>query len=246
MGDRLKDKVCIVTGGGRGIGRAVVQRFAREGANVLAVSVGDSGKAVAREAGPAVEFFQCDVARPEQVQAMTEYCVQRFGRLDVLVNNAGKGHDAHRLHDIPLETWDEVMAVNVRGAFVVMKYCLPLMLQYGGGSIVNMASVGSFRATPMFGAYIASKHTMLALTRNAALEYARDNIRVNSVCPGLTATDILLGAPEEARAFLASQVPQGRPCTTDEVANLTLFLASDEASHITGGSYVIDGGRCAG
>lgn len=246
MSKRLEGKVCIVTGGGRGIGKAIVLRFAQEGAKVIAVSLSDSGKAVAAQAGSAVEFYKADVSSPEQVQALVEHCRAHYGRLDVLVNNAGKGHDAHRLHEIPLEVWDDVITTNLRGAFVVMKYGLTLMLESGGGSIVNMASVASFRATPTFGAYIASKHGILALTRNAALEYAKDKIRVNAVCPGVTRTELLDQAPEEARQFLATQVPQGRLGEPEDVANLALFLASDEATHINGGAYVIDGGRCAG
>jgi NAD(P)-dependent dehydrogenase (short-subunit alcohol dehydrogenase family) len=247
MGDRLKDKICIVTGGGRGLGRACVLRFAREGAQVIAVSVSDAGRDVVEEAGGGVEFYRADVSQPEQVQALAAHCRRRHGRLDVLVNNAGKGDPRPlRIHEVPLESWDDTIAVNVRGAFLALKYCIPLMLESGGGSIVNMASVGSFRASPRSSAYITSKGAMLMLSRTAALEYIGDNIRINALCPGAIETDLVRAAPPEVQEMLAARVPQGRLGQPEEVAAFALFQASDEASHCTGGAYIVDGGRCAG
>jgi NAD(P)-dependent dehydrogenase (short-subunit alcohol dehydrogenase family) len=247
MGDRLKDKICVVTGGGRGLGRAIVLRFAAEGARVIAVSVSDAGRDVVEEAQGEVEFYRADVSQPQQVQALVEHCRQRYGRLDVLVNNAGKGDPRPlRIHEVPEESWDDTIAVNVRGAFLVLKYSIRLMLDSGGGAIVNMASLGSFRASPRSSAYITSKGAMLMLSRTAALEYIHDNIRVNALCPGAIETDLVRNAPPEVREMLQARIPQGRLGRPEEVASFALFLASDEASHVTGGAYVVDGGRSAG
>lgn len=247
MGGRLANKVTIVTGAGSGIGRAITLRFAMEGAKILAVDMNGSEKGVAAEAEGEVVPYQCDVSRPDQVAGMVDYCRQRFERLDILCNNAGINLPLpKRLHEVSLEEWDKVFGINLRGAFVVLKHSLPLMLVSGGGAIVNTASIGGFRATPGSSAYMASKGGMVMLTRAAALEYAQDGIRVNAICPGVIASPMFDGAPPELLNKLVSQVPQGRLGKPEEVANLALFLASDEASHITGGMYLIDGGRSAG
>jgi NAD(P)-dependent dehydrogenase (short-subunit alcohol dehydrogenase family) len=245
---RLDGKVAIVTGASTGIGRAVALRFVAEGARVLAVARRIVGlDEPVRDSAGALEAYSCDVGDPAQVAAMAAHCQARFGRLDVLCNNAGIGGKSQtRIHELDVADWDAVMQTNVRGAFLVLKHCIPLMLASGGGAIANMASIGSFRATPGSSAYITSKGAMLLLTRTAALEYVNDNIRVNAVCPGVTATEILRGLPPDLMQTLTSRVPMGRMCTPEEVAALTLFLVSDEASAITGAAYVIDGGRSAG
>jgi NAD(P)-dependent dehydrogenase (short-subunit alcohol dehydrogenase family) len=245
---RLEGKVAIVTGASTGIGRAVALRFVAEGARVLAVArrVAALDEPV-RASNGTLEAYACDVGDPAQVAAMAAHCKTRFGRLDVLCNNAGIGGKSQaRIHELDVADWDAVMQTNVRGAFLVLKHCIPLMLAAGGGAIANMASIGSFRATPGSSAYITSKGAMLMLTRTAALEYVKDNIRVNAVCPGVTETEILRGIPADLFQTLTSRVPMGRMCTPEEVAALTLFLVSDEASAITGAAYVIDGGRSAG
>jgi NAD(P)-dependent dehydrogenase (short-subunit alcohol dehydrogenase family) len=243
---RLENKIAIVTGAGSGIGRAITLRFAAEGARVIAADITDKEKEVAAEAQGEVLPFRCDVANPEQVQALMEFCRKRFGRLDVLCNNAGIGGRSALLHETSLEDWDRVMNVNVRGAFLVLKYAIPLMIDSGGGSIVNMASLGSFRASPRVGAYFTSKGALKLLTQAAALEYVDAHIRVNAICPGTVETPLLALAPADMREMMLKRVPQARFGTPEEVASLALFLASDEATYITGASYVIDGGRSAG
>ena len=243
---RLDGKVSLVTGASTGIGRAVALRFAAEGARVLAVARGDGVDSLARESEGRIVALRCDIADSLQVARMADECQQRFGRLDVLCNNAGiGGRSQARIHELDVEDWDRVINTNLRGAFLVLKHTLPLMLAAGGGSVVNMASIGSFRATPGSAAYITSKGGMLLLTRTAALEYVKDNIRVNAVCPGVTATEILTHVPDDLKQMLVERVPMGRMGTPEEVASLTLFLASDEASYITGAAYIIDGGRGA-
>ena len=244
---RLEGKVALVTGASTGIGRAVALRFAAEGARVLAVARGAAVESLEKESDGRIVAARYDIADPAAVAAMADQCRDLFGRLDVLCNNAGiGGRSQARIHELDLEDWDRVINTNLRGSFLVLKHSLPLMLAAGGGSVINMASIGSFRATPGSSAYITSKGGMLLLTRTAALEYVRDNIRVNAVCPGVTATDILSNASDEIKQMLVARVPMGRMGTPEEVASLTLFLASDEASYITGAAYIIDGGRGAG
>ena len=245
---RLPHKIAIVTCAGSGIGRAIALRFAAEGARVIAVARRlETLQTVAAEARGEVVPFACDISQPDQVAALGEFCRKRHGRLDVLANNAGIGGDSNkRLHELSIESFDRVMNVNVRGAFLVLRQAVALMLESGGGAIVNMASIGSFRATAGSGAYITSKGALLMMTRTAALEYVKDNIRVNAVCPGVIRTAILDNAPPELIETLQARVPQGRMGTPDEVASVALFLASDEASHVTGASYYVDGGRGAG
>jgi NAD(P)-dependent dehydrogenase (short-subunit alcohol dehydrogenase family) len=246
MAGRLEGKYALVTGASTGIGRAVALRFAREGARVLGVARGSSVETLTVESGGRIETLCCDVSNLEQVARLGNHCRERFGRLDVLCNNAGVGgRTSVRIHELEVDDWDRVLGTNLRGAFLVMKYTLPVMLESGGGSIVNMASIGSFRATPGSSAYITSKGGLLMLTRTAALEYVNDGIRVNAVCPGVTRTEILAKLPDEFQQMLTSRVPMRRMGTPEEVAALTLFLASDEASYITGAAYIIDGGRGA-
>jgi meso-butanediol dehydrogenase / (S,S)-butanediol dehydrogenase / diacetyl reductase len=245
---RLQGRVALVTGASSGIGLAVTRRFAAEGARVFAVARrAEVERLSAKDGSGEVSGFRADVSRPQDVEAMVQACRERFGRLDILCNNAGTGGPSGvRIHELGLDDWDRVIGTNLRGAFLTLRAAIPLMLASGGGAIVNMASVGSFRASPGSSAYITSKGGLLMLTRTAALEYIGDNIRVNAVCPGMTQTEILSALSPEQIVEMNKRSPLGRMNTPEEVASLTLFLASDESSGITGAAYIIDGGRCAG
>lgn len=244
---RLEGKVALVVGAAGGIGQAISLRFAAEGATVVATGTSGREKTLPAMAPDGTIIpMHCDIAEPSEVEDTIKAIEARFGRLDVVVNNAGIGLPRKRLHEIDMEEWDRLMTVNLKGMFVVMKAALPRMIAGGGGSYINMASTGAMRATALAAAYCASKGGVLQLTRAAALEYVRDNIRVNAICPGTVRTPLLDRHPEEFVAQMAARIPMQRLAEPDEVASLALFLASDEARHITGQGYVIDGGRFAG
>ncbi|WP_016747550.1 SDR family NAD(P)-dependent oxidoreductase [Rhizorhabdus wittichii] len=247
MSRRFEGKVAIVTGAGAGIGRACMARLASEGAIVVGTDVNQAKlDAAVAAAGANAHGLICDVADQAAIDAMVADVVARFGGVHVLVNNAGIGNPRRlRLHEQPPEDWDKVMGVNVRGVYLMQRAVIPHMLRQGGGSIVNMASTGSFRATALSSPYITSKGAVLMMTRAAAADYARDNIRINAVCPGTTNTDILANSSAEMIEMLVARSPQARLGEPEEVAALVAFLASDEAPHIHGGAYLIDGGRSA-
>ena len=242
---RLDGKVAVITGASSGFGLAMAKLFAKEGAKVVGADINPQMPEIAAEIAGDVVGIVADVSKQEDVDAMYALCVEKFGKLDILCNNAGIGGPRARMHEYPLEAWDKIFNVNVRGYLMVMQGGLKLMLKNGKGSIVNTASIGSFKATPGSPAYIASKGANAMMTKQAAAEYVKDNIRVNAVCPGIFNTGIIDGMSEELRKFLDSQIPMGRIGEPEEMANFALFLASDEASYITGQCYLIDGGRDA-
>jgi cyclopentanol dehydrogenase len=248
---KLAGKVALVTGGALGMGFAMALRFGREGATVVIADRDDAAgqKAASRikeETGAETLFVQLDVASEEAWREGIAAVADRFGRLDVLVNNAGV-YMSGTTESTPLDVWEKTFAVNVRGVFLGSKTSIPLMRKSGGGSIVNICSNWGIVAFPDAAAYVASKGAVRLLTKATASEVAQDNIRVNSVHPSLTATDMTRGVleDEEATKRLLGPSLLGRPAKAEEIANAVLFLASSEASFMTGSELVVDGGYTA-
>lgn len=250
---RLFDKVAIVTGAGRGIGAAIARRYAEEGAAVVVTDVVAVGEEVAREiaerGGKAV-FFQADVSRAEDVQALIRFAKERFGVPAILCNNAAINIPGSVV-ELAEEVWDRTMEVNVKSMFLTSKYVIPEMAAAGGGSIVNMASANSFVAEPRLSAYVTSKGAILMLTKQMALDFAADNIRVNCICPGWVDTTFndahadLFGGRDKVLESIGEIHPIGRTITPVEIANVAVFLAADESSAMTGSAVVVDGGLSA-
>lgn len=242
----LQGKVAVVTGAGSGIGRAVAQAYAREGAAVLASDVNEAGGRETCEeiaaAGGRAGFFRADVSRAAECAALADEAVRAFGGLDVACNNAGIGGAIAPVAEQPIEAWDRVVAVNLSSVFYCMRAQIPRMLERGGGAIVNMASILGAVGFAGSAGYVAAKHGILGLTRTAALEYAARGIRVNAVGPAFIETPLLSGLDAAARAGLVALHPIGRLGRPEEVAELVLWLSSPAASFM-GGAYVpVDGG----
>jgi meso-butanediol dehydrogenase/(S,S)-butanediol dehydrogenase/diacetyl reductase len=248
---RLEGKIALITGAGSGIGAATARRFAREGARVALCDIAEgAGQAVTDAivaAGGEALFVRADVSNPAAIAAAIEAVVTRFGRLDILHNNAFFNRMGLAGRMSP-EDWRRSMAVTLDGVFYGMRAALPLMVQQGGGAIINTASVSGMAGDYGMSAYNAAKAGVLNLTRTAAIEYARHGIRVNAVCPGPIATpplERLLARTPAVREALLAALPQRRLGTPDEVASVVLFLASDEASLVNGAAIVADGGLSA-
>jgi NAD(P)-dependent dehydrogenase (short-subunit alcohol dehydrogenase family) len=247
---RLSNKVAVITGGGSGIGFSAVELFLEEGAKVIAADINleKTGQIATKYEGR-FTGVEVDVSDSKSVKAMFDTVENKFGSLDILFNCAGifPGDDGGVL-DTPESTWDQVQNINLKGLWLCCKNGIPLMLRSGGGSIINVASFVSFvgAATAQV-AYTASKGGVLALTREIAVEYARKNIRVNSICPGPIETPLLkeLLSDEQRRQRRLVHIPMGRFGKSEEIAKAALFLASDDSSFVTGASLLVDGGITA-
>ncbi|MFN6993107.1 MAG: SDR family NAD(P)-dependent oxidoreductase [Aquincola tertiaricarbonis] len=252
MSEKFKSRTAVVTAAGSGIGAATARAFAREGARVVVADLSgkraeETAAAIAAAGGQAV-WIKMDAAEPDAVQATLQLALDRWGSVDVLVNNAGYGEPG-LLADCSIESWNRTLAVTLTSVFLGLKYCLPLMRRQGRGVVVNTASISGTAGDYGMSAYNAAKAGVINLTRSAALECAQDGIRVNCVCPGgidTRVTQVLAGArADEVRRAMAAVHPLGRMGEADEIAHTILFLASDEASFITGASLVADGGLTA-
>ena len=242
--ERFRDRVVLITGGASGIGRAAVSRFAQEGARVVLVDLESSdGEALAadlRGEGHDVTLVAASVTDEAAVEAVYRDVRDQHGRLDVLVNNAGIVLESFGA-TTPLAEWRQVLEVNLDGAFLMARSAIPLMVESGGGAIVNLASMLGHVSVPGAASYVASKHAVVGLTKSLALEHARDGVRVNAVCPGFIKTP-MIALDIELDPTLPGRHPIGRLGEPEEVVAVVAFLASDEASFVTGSSYVVDGG----
>jgi len=248
---RLKNKVAFISGSARGMGAVEARLFAEEGAAVMVSDVNvESGKRVAAEiakAGGKADFVELDVTNEGEWKAAIGETERRFGRVDILVNNAGI-FVATVIEKTPEEEWDRLMDINGKGVFLGTKHAIPAMRRAGGGAIVNISSGAGIVGNKMEGAYTATKGAVRLFTKSAALQGAKDGIRVNSVHPGTIDTEMVasLLADKEYHRWVKTMIPLGRVGKAEEVAKLVLFLASDDASYTTGAEFVIDGGYTAG
>jgi NAD(P)-dependent dehydrogenase (short-subunit alcohol dehydrogenase family) len=248
---RLDGKVALITGGGSGIGAACARVFAQEGAAV--VVTGRRQHALEQVVGELVASgcralaVAGSVADEAHARTAVGQSVSTFGRLDILVNNAGVGAFGHRLHETDEETWEQMLAVNLTGAYRMIKAAVPEMIKAGGGAIINVSSIAALVGIPLTAAYSAAKGGLDALTRCVAVEYAPYRIRCNAVCPGLVNTPMAEGLLKDAQRFeqVIAAYPLGRPGTPEEVAQLILYLASEDSAWMTGAIIPLDGGMTA-
>ena len=248
---RLADKVCVITGAGSGMGRVAAGLFAAQGAKVV---VADYNEAAAAEnvaavhaAGGQVTAVRADVSKESDAKAMIDHAIATFGRVDVLYNNAGVMPEAdHSVIDTDVDTWDQVMAVNVRGVFLGCKYAIPRMVEQGSGSVINIASfVALLGCSVPQDAYTASKGALLSLTRSLAVQFGPSGVRTNAICPGPVETPLLMDwllKDEAAKQLRLARNPSGRFGKPEEIVNMAIYLASDESRWTNGASLVVDGG----
>ena len=253
---RLENQVAVVTGGARGIGAGIVSRFVEEGARVVFSDLlNERGKVLEEEFGQNVAFYRADATSAPDTEALMDFAVQRFGRLDCVVNNAGTGGVRGPIAEIPVEGFDQSIALLLRGPFLGIKYAVPHMK---GGTIINIASISGITAGYSPHVYTAAKFGIVGLTKSVALELAEQGIRVNAICPGKMATyiwakvypdmpaDLVERVPEITEPWLAEGVPLGRAGFPADIANAALWLASSESSFVTGQAIVVDGGLTSG
>lgn len=249
----MSGKVALVTGAATGIGRATAIEFAKNGATVVLSDVNtlegsETAKLISGESGNA-SFVECDVSKYSDVEALMNQILRTHGRLDAAHNNAAVEGARVPLIDLTEDQWDQVMAVNLKGVWMCMKQEIPQMLEQGGGAIVNTSSVAGLMGMKGSTAYGTAKHGVIGMTKTAALEYADRGVRINAICPGAVRTPMterLMGSDAEREAMYMSIQPIGRFGTTEEIANLVVWLCSDAASLITGTAIPVDGGIMAG
>ena len=255
--NRLQGKVAIITGGSAGIGKATAARFLAEGASLMLVDIDEAGLDQAREelgASARVRTLRADVSNEDDVERYVRATIEAFGRIDVFFNNAGIEGKVAPLEQQDIAMFDRVMAINVRGAYLGLKHVLPHMYKARAGSVINNSSVAGLRGSAGVLPYVTSKHALSGMTKVAALEAAGHNVRVNSVHPSPVNTRMMRSLEagfdpadaEGARQAMEHAIPLGRYGEADDIANLVLFLASDESAFITGAQYRIDGGMGAG
>lgn len=248
---RLDGKVAVITGAASGIGAATAVRFCQEGAAVVVADLNEAGgHSVVTQCAAQACFQRTDVTQERDIKALVQRALDEYGRLDVVFNNAGLGGALGTIEDITVEDWDRTQAVLLRGVFLGIKHSVPLLRRNGGGSIISTASVAGVRGGAGPHAYSAAKAAVINLTRTVAIEVAKDRIRVNCICPGGINTPLIStripGGESVAEQLLAAIQPIPRSGTPEDIAGMALYLASDEASFVTGAAMVVDGGFTAG
>ncbi len=251
---KYKNKIVLITGSGSGIGKAAALAFSKEGGTIIVSDINEINgvktvSEIIKNNGKA-SFFKTDVSNFDMVQNLMDFIIEKYGRLDVAINNAGVGGDFAKITDITLESWDKTMSVNSSGVFYCIKTQIPIMLKQGKGVILNTSSIAGIRGLPNAIAYSASKHAVIGITKTAAMEYAKNNIRVNALCPVFTITpmfdpEAMDKLKEGISERLKANIPMKRFANVMEQVNTMLWLCSDEASFITGQAISVDGGMTA-
>lgn len=247
----FQNKVVLITGGAFGIGKATALAFARRGAKIVLVDWIEEPSTLKeiQATGASAIFIKCDVSKPRDVEAMVHEAVRTFEKIDFAVNNAGVEGATANTHECTEENWDKTININLKGVWLCMKHEITFMLQHGQGAIVNTASVAGLIGFPGLPAYVVSKHGIVGLTKTAALEYAKQGIRINAVCPGVIKTEMIdriTGKDKTVEKQYENMEPVGRMGTPDEVAEAIVWLCSDVASFVTGTALPVDGGWIAG